>query len=78
MNQTRDICYMIAVETNDKTIHVSIPTEGMPAEAVSAFVDWLRVEAAARRSRLTADTAWKLSEEMKSGWWSQNQTRLPQ
>jgi len=69
---------MIAVETSEKAIRVSIPTDGMPAEAVSAFVDWLRVEAAARRSRLTGDTAWKLSEEVKSGWWSQNQTRLPQ
>lgn len=68
---------MIAVETSDKAIRVSIPTDGMPAEAVSAFVDWLRVEAAARRSRLTDATAWKLSEDVKSEWWSQNEARLP-
>jgi hypothetical protein len=66
---------MIAVETTEKAIHISIPTEGMPAEAVNAFVDWLRVEAAARRSRLTEDQAWKLSEEIKSEWWSRNQSR---
>lgn len=67
---------MIAVETDDNEIRVNIPTNGMTAEAVRAFVDWLRVEAAARRSRLTDDAAWKLSEEAKSGWWSQNQSRF--
>jgi hypothetical protein len=78
MDQTQAIHHMIAVETNETTIRVRISTDGMPAEAVSAFVDWLRVEMAARRSHLTGDTAWKLSEEVKSGWWTQNQDRLPQ
>jgi hypothetical protein len=61
---------MIAVETNDHEIRVNIPTAGMSAEAVRAFLDWLRVEAAARCSRLTDDAAWKLSEDVKSGWWA--------
>ncbi len=68
---------MIAVETTETAIRVSIPTDGMPAEAVNAFVDWLRVEAAARRSRLTECEAWKLAEEIKSDWWSRSQARLP-
>jgi len=67
---------MIAVETSEKTIRVTIPTDGMPAGAVNAFVDWLRLETAARRSRLTEDAAWKLSEEIKSDWWSRNQSRF--
>lgn len=67
---------MIAVETNDHEIRVNISTDGMSAEAVRAFLDWLRVEAAARRSRLTDDAAWKLSENVKSGWWVQNQSRF--
>lgn len=67
---------MIAVETTDREIRVNIPTDGMSAEAVRAFLDWLRVEAAARRSRLTDDGAWKLSEDIKSNWWSQNKGRF--
>jgi hypothetical protein len=67
---------MIAVETNEHEIRVNIPTEGMPAEAVRAFVDWLRVEAAARRSRLADDAAWNLSEEIKSSWWTKNKGRF--
>jgi len=67
---------MIAVETSEKAIRVSIPTEGMPVEAVNAFVDWLRVEAAARRSQLTEEQSWKLSEDLKSDWWSRNQSRF--
>jgi hypothetical protein len=43
---------------------------------VNAFVNWLRVEAAARRSRLKESAAWKLSEEVKSDWWSRNESRF--
>jgi len=67
---------MIAVESNDHEIHVKIPTDGMSAEAVRSFLDWLRLEAAARRSRLTDEAAFKLSEDLKSGWWSKNQSRF--
>lgn len=67
---------MIAVETSDKAICVSIPTDGMPAEAVNAFVSWLRVEAAARRSSLSEMTAWKLSEDVKADWWSRNEAHF--
>lgn len=67
---------MIAVETNDQEIRVSIPTSGMSAPEVRAFLDWLRVEAAARRSRLGEDTAWKLSESVKADWWTHNQGRF--
>lgn len=63
---------MIAVETSDHEIRVSIPTNGMSAEAVHAFLDWLHVEAAAWRNRLTDDAAWKLSENVKSPWRTQN------
>ena len=74
--QTRDIHTMIAVETSEKAIRVSIPTDGMPTEAVNAFVNWLRVEAAARHSRLTDNAAWKLSEDVKTDWWAGNESRF--
>ena len=67
---------MIAVETNEHEIRVKIPTDGMSPEAVRAFLEWLRVEAAARRSRLTGEAAWKLSEDIKSDWWSKNKSRF--
>jgi hypothetical protein len=74
--QSGKIQVMIAVETSDHEIRVNIPTDGMSAAAVRGFLDWLRVEAAARRSRLTKDAAWKLSEDIKSDWWAQNQNRF--
>ena len=37
--------------------------------------DWLRVESVVRRSRLTADAARKLSEDVKSNWWKKNRHR---
>ncbi len=67
---------MIAVEAKKDGIVVSIPTQGMAAEAVNAFVNWLRVEAAARRSSLSKEAAWRLAEDVKSDWWKQNQSRI--
>lgn len=62
---------MISIESNDHEIQVNIPTDGMSTESVRAFLDWLRVEAAARHGHLTDETAWKLSEDLKSSWWAQ-------
>ncbi|MCX6941246.1 MAG: hypothetical protein NTX09_11020 [Verrucomicrobia bacterium] len=59
---------MVAVEADKHEIRVSIPTAGMTPEAVSAFVSWLRLESAVRRSQLTPQAAWQLSEDVKSDW----------
>jgi hypothetical protein len=67
---------MIAVETSEHEIRVKIPIDGMSPEAVRAFLDWLRMEATARRSHLTDERAWKLSEEIKSDWWAKNKDRF--
>lgn len=68
---------MIAVQADENEIRVNIPTKGMSADAVRAFLEWLRLEAAARRSQLTDESAWKLSEGIKSSWWEQNKSRFP-
>ena len=67
---------MIAVKAEKDRLEISIPTEGMSPEEVSDFVSWLRVESIARRSKLTPDEAWKLSEEIKSDWWQANEQRF--
>ena len=67
---------MIAVVTDKNEIRVSIPTEGMGPEAIEAIVDWLRVEFAGRRSKLTPEAAWQISEDIKADWWAQNKARF--
>ncbi len=67
---------MIAVKAEKERLEISIPTEGMTPEEINNFVSWLRVETVARRSKLTGDAAWKLSEEIKSDWWQANEHRF--
>jgi hypothetical protein len=67
---------MIAVKTEHDRLQVTIPIEGMTPDEVNDFVSWLRVESVVRRSRLTPETAWKLAEDLKSGWWQANQDRF--
>jgi len=67
---------MIAVRADKDHVEVSISTVGMSPEQVHELVSWLRVEGALCRSDLTDEAAWKLSEELKAGWWEQNQGRF--
>jgi hypothetical protein len=67
---------MIGVSTENDQLLVTIPTQGLTPDEVNDFVAWLRVESIARRSRLTPEAAWKLSEDIKSDWWSTNEQRF--
>jgi hypothetical protein len=57
---------------------IRISTKGMSREQIDTLVDWLRAEVIARKSELTEQQAWELSEEIKSDWWTRNQSRLPE
>lgn len=67
---------MIAVKAENGCLQVTIPTEGLTPAEVNDFVSWLRVESVVRRSRLTPEAAWKLSEDIKSDWWQANERRF--
>ena len=67
---------MIAVKAENNHVHVSIPTDGMTPDEVNDFVSWLRVETIARRSKLTPEAAWQLSEDVKEAWWKSNEKRF--
>jgi hypothetical protein len=71
------ISTMIAVKAENGCLQVTISTEGMTPDEVNDFVSWLRVESVVRRSRLTLEAAWKLSEDIKSDWWQANERRFP-
>ena len=67
---------MIDVRAANGTVQITVPTDGMSPDQVNDFVAWLRVEAIARRSKLTPSAAWQLSEEIKAGWWEGNKQRF--
>jgi hypothetical protein len=67
---------MVQVKAYKGVVRMTFPTDGMSPEQVNDFVTWLRVEAVARRSKLTEQGAWQLSEELKADWWEQNKQRF--
>ena len=67
---------MITIETTEAGLRVTIPKDDVPPERVGSFVDWLRLEALARRSRLTEADADGLAEEAKASWWTANKDRF--
>ncbi len=67
---------MITVETTDDGVRVTIPKGEVPPARLSSFLDWLRLEGAARRSVLTEEEAERLAEDVKAGWWAANKDRF--
>ncbi len=61
--------------TKDKLL-ISIPTEDLNEEEIDQFITLLKTEFAARNSKMTADQAEEISEEIKSAWWKKNKSRI--
>lgn len=67
---------MITVETTETGVRVTIPKDEVPADRLNSFLDWLRLEAVARRSDLTEAEANRIAEDLKAEWWSANKHRF--
>ncbi|HOB98031.1 MAG TPA: hypothetical protein PKM43_04685 [Verrucomicrobiota bacterium] len=67
---------MITVETTGASLRVTIPRDEVPPEQVNVWLDWLRLEALARRSRLPGAEADQLAEAAKAAWWTANRDRF--
>jgi hypothetical protein len=67
---------MITVEKTDADLRVTIPKDAVPPKRLNAFLDWLRLEELAQRSRLTESDADHLADELKAGWWAANKNRF--
>jgi hypothetical protein len=67
---------MITVETTNTDVRVTIPKDAVPPRQLNAFVDWLRLEELAQRSRLTEKDADHLSEVAKASWWNTNKEKF--
>ena len=61
--------------TKDKLL-ISIPTKNMKAEEIDDFLSLFKTEFALRNSKLTAERAEEISEDIKSDWWKKNKSRI--
>jgi len=67
---------MITVEKTNTDVRVTIPKDAVPPKQLNAFLDWLRLEEIAQRSRLTEKEADRLAEETKADWWAANKEKF--
>ena len=67
---------MITVEQTEKDLRVTIPRNAVPPKQFNAFLDWLRLEEIAQRSRLTPERADRMADEIKAEWWAANKDRF--
>ena len=61
--------------TKDKLL-ISIPTNNMKAEEIDDFLSFFKAEFAVRKSEMSDAQTEEISEEIKSGWWKKNGSRI--
>ena len=62
--------------TADGRVVISFPESAVPPKEREEFIAFLKVEWAARQSRLGEADARALAEEVDSGWWNRNRERI--
>jgi hypothetical protein len=67
---------MITVEQTGNDLRVTIPKGTVPPNRLNAFLDSLRLEEIAQRSRLTEEEAARIADEIKAEWWAANKDRF--
>ena len=67
---------MITVENPEGGVRVTIPKGEVPPQRLNSFLDWLRLESIAAKSRLTEADADRLAEQAKADWWAANKSRF--
>jgi hypothetical protein len=57
---------------------LKFPKKLVSAACVQQFLERLRLETIAEKSKLTQKQAWELSEQLKEEWWQKNKDNILQ
>lgn len=63
---------MIAIMFEADDVVLKFPRQLVSADYVQSFLERLRLENILKKSALTEEQAWELSEEIKREWWQKN------
>ncbi len=67
---------MPTVKFENDNVVLSFSKNLISDDAVQNFIEWLRIEEIAQKSKMTEEQAWELSEEIKRDWWEKNKERF--
>lgn len=62
--------------TADGRVVISFAESAVPPQEREDFIDFLKVEWAARQSKLNEGDARELAEAVDAGWWGRNRERI--
>ena len=67
---------MVQISFIENEAILKFPKQLISSAYVQEFLERLRLEIIAEKSRLSDDEAWELSEEIKEEWWQKNKDDL--
>lgn len=63
---------MIDIKFEADEVVLKFPKQLVSSDYVQSFLERLRIETILRKSALSEEQAWELSEEIKRQWWQKN------
>lgn len=67
---------MLNYQATETTVNLTFSKEYLNSQELLRFIEILRIKELLSQSQITADDAMALDEELKTGWWQQNQARF--
>lgn len=67
---------MVDISFEKDDVILKFPKQYVSADYVQQFLERLRLEAIVKKSKLTEEQAWELSENLKQEWWGKNKENL--
>ncbi|MCP5045710.1 MAG: hypothetical protein GY940_00960 [bacterium] len=67
---------MLEVQVRDDIVNIMFSKDLMREDELMNFIERIRVKHLISQSKLTAEDAERLDEELKSDWWGKNRDRF--
>lgn len=67
---------VLEARRDEKTLTISIPVENMKTEEINDLLSFIEAELIVRRSKMTEEEAFEISEEITTSWWRENKDKI--
>ncbi len=67
---------MISISFENKEAVIRFPETLVSKDYIRDFIDYLRVEETAQKSKLTEEQLWEMTEHIQNAWWEKNKQKL--
>jgi ribosomal protein S13 len=67
---------MVSIKFENQEAVIRFPEKLISEDYVQAFIEQLHIEEIARKSQLTDEQVWEMTEQIQQEWWEKNKQKF--